>query len=303
MESYDTSSSGTEAETSADIKTSDEISGDNFNYQDAGAGAEDHEKVSENSGREIQQRAVKAADGKNRNGDGETVPSGESRTSAANFAPGMLPNKESEAAAAKILQKSVADFELQGYVRALGDGLAGVNAPLAAAAIENYKLSGNPADLAVVKQFFSPQIIAAISADSAQFQAQQAQIYDVTRKGRQLSGVTQALYEFERQVGRDWFKEPWRGDVIAEAVRLAGDDISLPKVKKLLDAVEAGAVAKFKAQMKAEAENRSQIARLQSPTGNYAGGSDDDEDWHSIKDIETMNRKVLKFYEERQKCL
>lgn len=302
MESYDASSSGSEAETSANTETPDEISGDNSNYQDTGADAENNEKVSENSDREIQRGAIKTADGKKRDGDGETDPSGKQRTSAANFAPGLRPDKAVEAAELAQLQKSAAAFELQGYVRALGDGLAGVNAPMAAAAIENYKLSGNPADLAAVKQFFPPETVVAISADSAQFQTQQAQHYDVTRKGRQLSGVTQALYEFEQQVGRDWFKEPWRGDVIAEAVRLAGEDISLPKVKKLLDAVEAGAVAKFKAEMRAEAENRSQTARLQSPTGNYAGGSDD-EDWHSIKDIETMNRKVLKFYEERNKCL
>lgn len=312
MEGYEVSSSGSEAETSAaadtavtetaagpDYENGGGTTGSNENFEFRGR----EEAVSSADDEKIMPAAADMTDEKRRDGNGEKDPSGEQRASVIQSAADLVPGNETEAVELARLQQEAVDFELQEYVRALNGGLAGVNAPMAAAAIENFKLTHNPQDLAAVKQFFPPQVVAAVSADSAVFNTQKAQSYDMSRRGRTLSGITKALFEFENSAGKGWFKEPWRGDVVAEAIRLAKDDISLPKVKKLLDAVEAGAVAKFKAQMKADAENRSQIARLQSPTGNYAGGQESSDDWHSIKDIETMNRKVLKFYEERNKCL
>ncbi len=214
-----------------------------------------------------------------------------------------VPLSSDEGALLAQLYQEAADYELNQYVWALTQGVAGERTPMAAAAIENYKLTRNPQDLAAVKQLFPPMFVALATSNSQNFNTQQAKNYDLGRRERMYSGISEALKAFEKEAGQDWLKENWRGDVVAEAIRLAGQDVSLPKVKKLLDAVEAGAIAKFKAEMKAEAENRSQIARLQSPTGDYTPGYDDNEDWHSIKDIETMNRKVLKFYEERNKCL
>ena len=120
----------------------------------------------------------------------------------------LVPGNETEAVELARLQQEAVDFELQEYVRALNGGLAGVNAPMAAAAIENFKLTHNPQDLAAVKQFFPPQVVAAVSADSAVFNTQKAQSYDMSRRGRTLSGITKALFEFENSAGKGWFKEP-----------------------------------------------------------------------------------------------
>ena len=138
---------------------------------------------------------------------------------------------------------------------------------------------------------------------TALYRQQKLADFEKKQVSGRIENIRGNLEKFAKETG-DWLEDEQRGKILAAAINLSGGTADLAAVKELIDGVEVAAVERYKAQLKAEAENKAQIGKLKSPAGGaeVVNNHENNDDWHLL-DAEAMNREVLKFYEEKSKCL
>lgn len=163
----------------------------------------------------------------------------------------------------------VKNHEFCRYVQALETTLSGEAYNRALVALTRYQSSGNPRDLEAAQACFNPAVVAEIAKDAALFEQQRAEEYRQSVSTRRLATIRQNLEEFA-QKSQDWLTPKERQDLVGMAVNVTGGNIDLDAVKALIEAAENAAIARYKAQTEAEADNKDVQNSLQIPSGGSA---------------------------------
>lgn len=204
-----------------------------------------------------------------------------------------------DSAESQQLDADIKKFEYLRYVEALEMGYCGENYENAVNALRNYQISHNLADLAEAKKCFDAEAIEKIASSTALYRNQKTAEFSQTKQTQLFENVKGSLASFAKETG-DWLDVEERGAVVAQAVNLAGPNVDLKMVKELIDKVEAKAIDRFQAEQKVLSENRTQIGKLQSPTGGSPTAKEASGDWHELSE-EDLDKEVDNYFKEKNK--
>lgn len=129
---------------------------------------------------------------------------------------------------------------------------------------QQYKNSGNTNYLETAIEYMNPVVAANIAENSGIYRHQRFSEYKASAKQQELRNIRERVEEFSRDVG-DWVEQEERQNIVGLAVKLTGGNVDLQEVKKLIDAVENGAVERYKQAEKAKQENAAIQQSLTSP--------------------------------------
>ena len=155
------------------------------------------------------------------------------------------------------------EFDL--YVQALETTLTGDAYNKVYQALLNYQQTLNPKALAVAKAYFDTDVISKIAGDVAIYRNNAYTKYASNKRASRMAEINSMVSEFAKSTG-DWLNPKERQDIVGLAINITGGNIDLPKLKELVDGIEAMAVKSYQEKMKAVSENEQLTGSLTSPT-------------------------------------
>lgn len=191
-------------------------------------------------------------------------------------------------------QVAVHEFNL--FAEALEAGYAKEHYNEAYQALLKYQQTGNPEDLTTAKRLFTPETIELIAENRKAFKDQIIQEYNQNKRQTLFNKAKENLQNFVKQTG-DWINPAERQEVLGLLFNEFGGELDLNTAKELIEKIEAGAVERYKTNLKARQEQQTRAEQMQPPTGvsGAAVSSSSNTDWREVESDADMKKIVSKY--------
>lgn len=156
------------------------------------------------------------------------------------------------------------EFDL--YVQALETTLTGDAYNKVYQALLNYQQTLNPKALQVAKAYFDTDVITKIAGDVAIYKNNAYTKYASNKRASKMAEINSMVSEFAKSTG-DWLNPKERQDIVGLAINITGGNVDLPKLKELVDGIEAMAVKSYLDKQNAIKENEQLTGSLTNPSG------------------------------------
>jgi hypothetical protein len=182
------------------------------------------------------------------------------------------------------------DFEVKShefdlYVQALETTLSGDAYNKVYQALLNYQQTLNPKALAVAKAYFDTDVISKIAGDVAIFKNNAYNKYASDKRASRMAEINSMVSEFAKSTG-DWLNPKERQEIVGLAINITGGNIDLPKLKELVDSIEAMAVKSYQEKQNAVGETEQLTGSLVTPQSHQ---NINNEKWFSREEYMAMS--------------
>ncbi len=139
----------------------------------------------------------------------------------------------------------------------------------AAQLINKCRANASKENISRLRRFFSPEIVALASEDTAMFKNSRRSEYESLREQDKKLRFNNKMGEFIH-ANREWVDSPLKSELISQAMLATDGAIDLPVLKGFVDAIEQQAVQKYQANTIKQQENAFAQASLQEPASTNA---------------------------------
>lgn len=112
----------------------------------------------------------------------------------------------------------------------------------------------NKEDMAAVRRFFSPEVIALASKDTAAFKTARHEEYEKLREEEKTTRYKRKIEEF-RKLNGQWASSELYNTLIEQAMDVSGGRVDLAELKKMVEKIETDAIKKYQKKASIQREN------------------------------------------------
>ena len=121
--------------------------------------------------------------------------------------------------------------------------------------------------MAMLRRFFTPEIVAKVSQDTVIFKNSRAEEYQKMSINDKNLRYNRKLDEF-RQVNTKWFDSSVKKDLVAQALEISDGNVDLLGLKDLVERIEQDAINRYRKDKSTQQENIQMQNSLIEPNGN-----------------------------------
>lgn len=132
--------------------------------------------------------------------------------------------------------------------------------------IEKSYNSGSNEDIIQIRKYFSPEVIALVSQDTAMFKSWRKNEYDELLLQDKKNRYNRKIEEF-KLLNNNWIDSDIKSDLLTQALELSDGRIDLLDLKKIVEKIEQNAIEKYLKTNTAKQENDFVQNSLIEPSG------------------------------------
>ncbi|MBE6451109.1 MAG: hypothetical protein E7016_04005 [Alphaproteobacteria bacterium] len=135
------------------------------------------------------------------------------------------------------------------------------------ALVEQCHKTRSDIDLAMLRRYFNPEVVALVSQDTAIFKNNRLSEYQKMSINDKNLRYNRKLDEF-RQVNTNWLDSSVKKDLVAQALEISDGNVDLIGLKSLVEQIEQDAISKYRKDKNTQQENSQMQNSLVEPSGN-----------------------------------